>query len=133
MTSQKYSELGLKVQLHHLQIFTLPQKSFHISYFDSESDIPYMLDKNQIIFFYKGNRHKGIITSTENDTLNIKWPDIVLKLTMWNLKTKHTLHTKQKSAYFRKVKCSVFQLQVNGKRGQAPFKYLREIFAISNH
>ena len=92
-----------------------------------------MLDKNQIIFFYKGNRHKGIITSTENDTLNIKWPDIVLKLTMWNLKTKHTLHTKQKSAYFRKVKCSVFQLQVNGKRGQAPFKYLREIFAISNH
>lgn len=56
--------------------FYITAKSFHILDFDSENDIPYMLDKNQIIFFYKGNRHKGIITSTENDTLKIKWTDI---------------------------------------------------------
>ena len=56
--------------------FYITAKSFNILDFDSESDIPYMLDKNQISFFYKGNRHKGIITSTENDSLKIKWTDI---------------------------------------------------------
>ena len=56
--------------------FYITAKSFHILDFDSEIGLPYMLDKNQISFFYKGNRHTGMITSTENDTLKIKWTDI---------------------------------------------------------
>lgn len=56
--------------------FYITAKLFHILDFDSESGIPYMLDKNQISFFYKGNRHTGIIISTKNDSLKIKWTDI---------------------------------------------------------
>lgn len=56
--------------------FHITAKSFNILNFDSENDIPYMLDKKQISFFYKGNRHTGIIISTKNDSLKIKWTDI---------------------------------------------------------
>ena len=56
--------------------FYITEKSFHILDFDSEIGLHYMLNKNQISFFYKGNRHTGMITSTENDSLKIKWSDI---------------------------------------------------------
>ena len=51
--------------------FRLSAKSFNVVDFDS--DIPYLLDKNEITVFYKDKSHKEIITSTENDTLKIKW------------------------------------------------------------
>jgi hypothetical protein len=53
--------------------FYITAKSFNILDFESKSDTPYILDKNEITFFHKDKRHKGIITSTENDTLKIKW------------------------------------------------------------
>jgi hypothetical protein len=53
--------------------FHITAKSFNIFDFEGKSDIQYMLDKNEITFFHKDKRHKGIITSTKNDTLKIKW------------------------------------------------------------
>lgn len=53
--------------------FRLSAKSFNVVDFESDSDIPYLLDKNEITVFYKDKSHKEIITSTENDTLKIKW------------------------------------------------------------
>jgi hypothetical protein len=53
--------------------FRLSAKSFNVVDFESDSDIPYKLDKNEITVFYKDKSHKGIITLTENDTLKIKW------------------------------------------------------------
>lgn len=55
--------------------FHVSKKSFNIVDYDGEGEIPYILEKKEIIVFYRNAGHKGIITSTENDTLKIKWSD----------------------------------------------------------
>jgi hypothetical protein len=55
--------------------FWLTEKSFYVVDYDGDAEIPYILDKNEITIFYKDFVQKGIITSTENDTLKIKWSD----------------------------------------------------------
>ncbi|AIZ42466.1 hypothetical protein [Cellulophaga baltica] len=56
--------------------FWLTKKSFYIVDYDGDGAMPYILDKNKITIFYNDFIQKGIITSTENDTLKIKWSDI---------------------------------------------------------
>jgi len=56
--------------------FWLTAKSFYVVDYDGDGDMPYILDKNEITIFYNDFVQKGIITSTENDTLKIKWSDI---------------------------------------------------------
>jgi hypothetical protein len=55
--------------------FWLTAKSFFIVDYDGDGDMPYILDGNKITIFYNDFIEKGIITSTENDTLKIKWAD----------------------------------------------------------
>ena len=55
--------------------FWLTEKAFYVVDYDGDAEIPYILDKNEITIFYKDFVQKGIITSTENDTLKIKWSD----------------------------------------------------------
>ena len=55
--------------------FWLTEKSFYVVDYDGNAEIPYILDKNEITIFYKDFVQKGIITSTENVTLKIKWSD----------------------------------------------------------
>jgi len=56
--------------------FWLTEKSFYVVDYDGDGAMPYILDKNEITIFYNDFVQKGIITSTENDTLKIKWSDI---------------------------------------------------------
>ena len=56
--------------------FWLTEKSFYVVDYDGDGEMPYILDKNEITIFYNDFAQKGIITSTENDTLKIKWSDI---------------------------------------------------------
>jgi len=56
--------------------FWLTAKSFYIVDYDGDGAMPYILDKNEITIFYNDFVQKGVITSTENDTLKIKWSDI---------------------------------------------------------
>ncbi len=56
--------------------FWLTAKSFYIVDYDGDGKMPYILDKNQITIFYNNFIQKGVITSTKNDTLKIKWSDI---------------------------------------------------------
>ena len=53
--------------------FHVSRESFNIVDYDGGGEMPYILEKNEIIVFYRKSSHKGIITSTENDTLKIKW------------------------------------------------------------
>lgn len=53
--------------------FWLTAKSFYVVDYDGDGAMPYILDKNEITIFYNDFIQKGIITSTENDTLKIKW------------------------------------------------------------
>ncbi|MEL0653272.1 hypothetical protein V6246_17765 [Algibacter sp. TI.3.09] len=55
--------------------FWLTKKSFYVVDYDGDAEMPYILDKNEITIFYKDFVQKGRITSTENDTLKIKWSD----------------------------------------------------------
>ncbi|WP_042506174.1 hypothetical protein [Algibacter lectus] len=55
--------------------FWLTEKSFYVVDYDGDGAMPYILDKNEITIFYKDFVQKGRITSTENDTLKIKWSD----------------------------------------------------------
>lgn len=55
--------------------FWFTSKSFYIVDYDGNGAMPYILDKNKITIFYKDFVQNGIITSTENDTLKIKWAD----------------------------------------------------------
>ncbi|MDO7138887.1 hypothetical protein [Algibacter lectus] len=55
--------------------FWLTEKSFYVVDYDGDAEMPYILDKNEITIFYKDFVQKGRITSTENDTLKIKWSD----------------------------------------------------------
>jgi len=55
--------------------FHVTKESFNIVDFDGEGEMPYILEKNEIIVFYRNVGHKGIITSTKNDTLKIRWSD----------------------------------------------------------
>ena len=56
--------------------FWLTAKSFYVVDYDGDGAMPYILDKNEITIFYNDFVQKGVITSTENDTLKIKWSDI---------------------------------------------------------
>ena len=56
--------------------FWLTAKSFYVVDYNGDGAMPYILDKNEITIFYNDFVQKGVITSTENDTLNIKWSDI---------------------------------------------------------
>jgi hypothetical protein len=56
--------------------FWLTAKSFYVVDYDGNGAMPYILDKNEITIFYNDFVQKGVITSTENETLNIKWSDI---------------------------------------------------------
>ncbi len=56
--------------------FWLTAKSFYVVDYDGDGKMPYILDKNEITIFYSDFIQKGKITSTENDTLKIKWNDI---------------------------------------------------------
>jgi hypothetical protein len=56
--------------------FWLTKKSFYVVDYDGDGAMPYILDKNEITIFYNDFIQKGIITSTENNILKIKWSDI---------------------------------------------------------
>jgi len=56
--------------------FWLTSESFYVVDYDGNSAMPYILDNNKITIFYNDFVQKGEITSTENDTLKIKWNDI---------------------------------------------------------
>ena len=56
--------------------FWLTAKSFYVVDYDGDGAMPYVLDKNEITIFYNDFIQKGVITSTKNDTLKIKWSDI---------------------------------------------------------
>ena len=55
--------------------FWLTSESFYVVDYDGNGEMPYILDKNVITIFYNDFVQKGIITSTTNDTLKIKWSD----------------------------------------------------------
>lgn len=55
--------------------FWLTAESFYVVDYDGDGAMPYILDKNEITIFYNDFVQKGIITSTKNDTLKIKWSD----------------------------------------------------------
>jgi len=55
--------------------FWLTSESFYVVDYDGDGAMPYVLDKNKITIFYNDFIQKGIITSTKNDTLKIKWSD----------------------------------------------------------
>ena len=56
--------------------FSFTAKSFYVVDYDGDGAMPYILDKNHISIFYNDFIQKGVITSTENDTLKIKWTDM---------------------------------------------------------
>lgn len=56
--------------------FRLDSESFFIADYDGNGAMPYILDKNEITIFYNDFIKKGVITSTENNTLKIKWADM---------------------------------------------------------
>ena len=56
--------------------FWLTAKSFLVVDYDGDGHMPYILDGNKITIFYNDFVQKGIITSTKNDTLKIKWSDL---------------------------------------------------------
>ncbi|MCR1025826.1 hypothetical protein NQT66_13470 [Cellulophaga baltica] len=55
--------------------FWLTKKSFYIVDYDGDGAMPYILDKNKITVFYNDFIQKGIINSSNKDTLKIKWKD----------------------------------------------------------
>ena len=55
--------------------FWLTAKSFLVVDYDGDGHMPYILDGNKITIFYNDFIQKGIINSTENDTLKIQWSD----------------------------------------------------------
>tara|TARA_R110002126_G_scaffold291224_1_gene451014 strand:- start:835 stop:1305 length:471 start_codon:yes stop_codon:yes gene_type:complete len=56
--------------------FLLDAESFFVVDYDGNGAMPYILDKNEITIFYNDFIQKGVITSTENNILKIKWSDI---------------------------------------------------------
>ena len=56
--------------------FWLTAKSFYVVDYDGDGAMPYILNKNKITIFYNDFVQTGIITSTETDTLKIKWSDM---------------------------------------------------------
>ena len=55
--------------------FWLTSDSFYVVDYDGDGAMPYILDEDKITIFYNDFVQKGIITSTKNDTLKIKWAD----------------------------------------------------------
>lgn len=55
--------------------FWLSAKHFLVADYDGDGHMPYILDGNKITIFYNDFVQKGTITSTENDTLKIKWAE----------------------------------------------------------
>ncbi|WP_158977201.1 hypothetical protein [Cellulophaga sp. L1A9] len=55
--------------------FLLDKNSFYIVDYDGDGAMPYILDKNEITVFYNDFIQKGIINSSNKDTLKIKWKD----------------------------------------------------------
>lgn len=53
--------------------FYVTKESFNIVDFNEEGVIPYILNKKEIIVFYKDAVHKGSINLIEEDILKIKW------------------------------------------------------------
>ncbi len=56
--------------------FWLTKKSFLVVDYDGDGHMPYILDGDKITIYYNDFVQKGIIKSTKNDTLKIKWNDI---------------------------------------------------------
>lgn len=56
--------------------FWLNSESFFIVDYDGDGAMPYILDKNSITIFSDDFVQTGIIISTKNDTLKIKWSDL---------------------------------------------------------
>jgi len=55
--------------------FWFTAKDFLVADYDGDGHMPYILDGNKITIFYNDFVQKGTITSTENDTLKIKWAE----------------------------------------------------------
>lgn len=55
--------------------FRLSKKDFLVVDYDGDGHMPYILDKNEITIFFNDFEYNGIINSTKNDTLKIKWSD----------------------------------------------------------
>jgi hypothetical protein len=55
--------------------FRLDAESFYVVDYDGNGAMPYILDKNEITIYFNDFIYKGIIKSTQNDTLKIKWSD----------------------------------------------------------
>ena len=60
--------------------FWLTAKSFLVVDYDGDGHMPYILDGNKITIFFNDFIQEGIINSTENDTLKIKWSDIDVEI-----------------------------------------------------
>lgn len=59
--------------------FSLDSESFYIVDYDGNGAMPYILEKNEITIFFNDFIYNGIIESTKNDTLKIKWSDADFK------------------------------------------------------
>ena len=55
--------------------FLFDKDSFYIVDYDGDGAMPYILDKNEITVFYNDFTQKGIINSSNKDTLKIEWKD----------------------------------------------------------
>jgi len=55
--------------------FLFDKDSFYIVDYDGDGAMPYILDKNEITVFYNDFTQKGIINSSNKDTLKIVWKD----------------------------------------------------------
>ena len=55
--------------------FWLTSESFYVVDYDGDGTMLYILDEKEIMIFYNDFVQKGIITSTKNDTLKIRWSD----------------------------------------------------------
>jgi len=56
--------------------FWITAKSFYVVDYDGDGNMPYILDKNEISIFYNDFIQKGVIISSEIDTLKIRWENI---------------------------------------------------------
>ena len=55
--------------------FRLDSESFFVADYDGNGAMPYILNKNELTIFYNDFIKRGVITSTKNNTLKIKWSD----------------------------------------------------------
>jgi hypothetical protein len=55
--------------------FRLDSESYYVVDYDGNGAMPYILDGNEITIYFNDFVYNGIIKSTKNDTLIIKWSD----------------------------------------------------------